>query len=204
MDKKSRFSNGNLASSDSQVSDKAEFFLSLPFEKIYHNSALKENEKGKITYHRCAEVIIPTSLDLTHLKMICCRSQAEYDTFITLLPHNIFRKWKNKIAVDTKLSLFFSRWTFINRADVTSTSISFTFNRSAASGLFKAKLKLVEKKTSENYEWKNDNFDTKNISYFLKFNLPELKYPVSYIVTFCLDNHLAYKKIFSDKMELPF
>lgn len=201
------FSDGNLGSPFSVVSENSDFLLNLPFESIYHDKSLyglNESEKSKIIYHRCAEVIMPTFLELTHLKIICCRSQAEYETLINTLPDMVLKKWIKKISVDSKQLLFFSKWTFINKADITSKSIYFKFNPSISPGPFNAILEILEEKTKETYEWKDDAFNTSEIKNSIKFDLSKLKYPESYIVTFYLDEHLTYKKKFSDKMELPF
>jgi len=107
------------------VRDDIDFLLKLPFEKIYHDKWVEEIEKSKIMYHRCAEVIIPEYLDLSNLKIICCRSQAEFETFTSLLPFKSYTKWRKIITVDSKSMLFFSRWTFIKKAGITAIKILF-------------------------------------------------------------------------------
>jgi hypothetical protein len=65
-----RFSNGNLRAEGVQVSDSADFYLSLPFKMIYHDASLQhlsDGEKRSVIFHRHAEVIIPGSLALSNL-----------------------------------------------------------------------------------------------------------------------------------------
>lgn len=89
------FSDGNLAAG-AQTGETAQFFLSLPFEKIYHDQGLTEEEKRNIVFHRHAEVIIPKSLDLSSLKFIWCRSQAEFETLLYLLLPKTRQIWGKK------------------------------------------------------------------------------------------------------------
>lgn len=104
------FSDGNLAAG-ARTGESSNFFLSLPFEKIYHDRSLcglSDREKRNIIFHRHAEVIIPKSLDLSSLKFIWCRSQAEYETLIHLLSPKIRQKWQKKIGVGNKPILFYA------------------------------------------------------------------------------------------------
>ena len=79
------FSNGNLASSYSTRDKSVDFYMQIPFNKVYHDKSLfgiDEIERYEIKRNRSAEVLIPKCLDLTYLREICCRSQAEYETLI--------------------------------------------------------------------------------------------------------------------------
>jgi hypothetical protein len=53
------FSNGNLAAGGVEVDNNVDFFLSLPFEKIYHDtgfSRLDQSERNSIKFHRHADI----------------------------------------------------------------------------------------------------------------------------------------------------
>ena len=71
--KTTRFSKGNL-SQNPPVGEDAAFFESIPFEKVYHDSWMKEEEKTEIKFHRHAEIIVPRELEFgkpaTHLVQI--------------------------------------------------------------------------------------------------------------------------------------
>jgi hypothetical protein len=62
-----RFSEGNLAA-NSSVGVDARYFASIPFERVYHDSALSDAEKRTVVFHRHAEVLVPDELDLSALK----------------------------------------------------------------------------------------------------------------------------------------
>ena len=74
-------------------------------------------------------------------------------------------------------------------------STIFHFNPSSTSGTFEAKAVIEELKTGKTYSWKDSSFEPKDI---LELKLPELPAPVSYKVTFHLDDRLAYQNSFHD------
>ncbi|MDI6794152.1 MAG: DarT ssDNA thymidine ADP-ribosyltransferase family protein [bacterium] len=197
------FSDGNLAA-NAQVGDSSDFFLLLPFEKIYHNGSLwglSEAQKRNIIFHRHAEVIVPKSLDLSSLKFIWCRSQAEFETLIHLLPRKACQKWLKKIGSGNRPLLFYAQWSFIEKTDLSNSTISFTFNPSRTPGPFYARIELEEVKTKIVYSWREDGFYTLDEQ---AFDLSNMTQPEHYIVKFWLDEQLAYQNSFLDESELPF
>ena len=50
-----KFSDGSLAAHP-VVGENADYFESIPFEKVYHNSPMSESEKANIKFHRHAEL----------------------------------------------------------------------------------------------------------------------------------------------------
>lgn len=200
---KTLFSEGNLAA-DAQVGGTSNFFLSLPFEKIYHDHSLwglSEGAKRNITFHKNAEVIVPESLDLSSLKFIWCRSQAEFETLIYLLPSKIHQKWVKKIGVGNKSLLFYAYWSFIVKADLNTSTVSFTFNPSRTPGPFHAELDIEEVETKIVYSWEEKDFYTEDT---LSFDLSSMTQPEHYVVKFRLDGRLAYQNSFLAETELPF
>ena len=157
INKTTCFSDGNLAAG-AQTGETSNFFLSLPFEKIYHDRGLTEGDKRNIIFHRHAEVIILKSLELSSLKFIWCRSQAEFETLIYLLPSKIHQKWVKKIGVGNKSLLFYAYWSFIVKADLSTSTVSFTFNPSRTPGPFHAELDIEEVETKVVYSWEKKDF----------------------------------------------
>lgn len=199
------FSDGTLAAG-ARTGDTATFLSSIPFEKVYHDSYLTEADKANIKFHRHAEVIIPESLDLSSLKFIHCRNQAEFETLIHMMPLSSYTHRKHirrMIGVDSKLKLFFSKWSFVQKTDLSMSKISFTFNPSCTPGPFNAKLEILEVKTSTVYSWEDTSFYT-NARDPLSFNLSKMTCPENYIVSFWLDGKIAYKNSFVDDSEMPF
>ncbi len=92
------FSDGNLAANPS-TGNTASFLKSIPFEKVYHDRWLDDSNKRSIIYHRNAEVIFPNELDLLGLQYIGCRTQAEYETLLYLLPPPARKQWSSIIGL---------------------------------------------------------------------------------------------------------
>lgn len=193
--KKTKFSDGNLAAG-AAVGEDSNFFLSIPFQKVYHDESIGENEKRNIIFHRHAEVIIPDSLDLSNLKFIWCRSQAEFETLVHLLPNS---KWMNKIGIGNRAGLFNARWSFVEKVDLSPTIITFTFNPSQTPGPFFAKITVEELETKTHYFWENKEFFAAGTK---TFNLSNMTHPEFYSIELSLDNQLAYKNIYIDVSEV--
>jgi len=200
-----RFSQGNLGAANPVVGQTAEFFAGLPFEQIYFersNVGVSESEKRAIVDHKNAEVIVPSSLDLSNLRAILCRSQAEFETLIHSVPPEIYSVWAEKIGVRHDLSVFFSEWSFVEKVDLNSSQISFHFNpTSKTPGPFQACVEILERSTGNILDWKESNFFTKEP---LSFSLSNLSHPENYVVKLLLDQQLAYHNEYLEDDGLPF
>jgi hypothetical protein len=167
-------------------------------------SRLSESDKKSIIFHRHAEVIVPEVLDLSSLKYIYCRSQAEFETLIQLLPEQKRLNWINRIYIDTRSLFFFYEWVFIRKASLCSSSINLHFNPSSQesySSPFYARLEIIEVKTNKKYIWKQRNFSAKET---LEFDLTNLECPDHYEVSFFLDDNLAYRNTYIEQPEVLF
>lgn len=201
---KTLFTTGNLATKSTLVGNTMKFLESIPFEKVYHDSSLYnlyDDEKREIILHRHAEVITRDSLDLSCLEFICCRSQAELETLIDLLPKDILKRWKPKIILSNKYPLFYKEWPFVTRVVLDKSKISLTFNPAKSDsdvGPFNASLDIKESYTNKLYTWKQNTFNAKGL---ISFPLSNLE---SYKVTFFLDEKLAYQNTFVEETDIPF
>ncbi|MFO0795780.1 MAG: hypothetical protein U0586_17150, partial [Candidatus Brocadiaceae bacterium] len=123
------------------------------------------------------------------------------ETLIYLLPPKIRQKWQKNIGVGNKPILFYANWTFITKVDLSTSSISFTFNPSFSSGPFDAKLEVVDINTKNVFAQNKKDFYAKET---LSFDLPNMAEPIHYTVKFQLDDHLAYQNGFIEELEIPF
>lgn len=195
------FSEGNLAAGEAQAVGDAKNFKRIPFEKVYHDTRFAPQERGTIVFHRNAEVIVPKRLDLDSLRFILCRSQAEYNTFLYLLPPNTSTRWARKIGVDMRMNLFERRWTFVEDTELSTTEISFRFNKSTEMpGPFHARVIIHEILTKDIYEWKDDNYQANGV---LRIGLSKLDAPQYYSVSLFLDDQLAFTGRYQEDV-LPF
>lgn len=192
------FSNGNLAARDVEIGNSAAFLKSLPFEKIYHDEVLNEQEKRQVIFHRHAEIIIPNQLNLDSLRFIRCRSEAEFQTLINLLSPKSKQKWLSKIGISHKL-LFFKQWPFIEKVDLSSKSINFTFNKSNSKGPFRFRVEILEASTGIKYTLSKNPFFTEDFT----LSLRKMKNASTYTIKVWLDQNLAFSE-FYDEDDIPF
>jgi hypothetical protein len=167
-------------------------------------SRLNESDKKSIIFHRHAEVIVPEVLDLSSLKYIICRSQAEFETLIQLLPEQKRLDWIDRIYIDTRSLFFFYEWVFISKASLSSSSINLHFNPSSQelySSPFNARLEIIEVKTNKKYIWEQKDFRARET---LEFDLTNLEYPDHYEVSFFLDDNFAYGNTYIEQPEILF
>lgn len=195
------FSKGNLAAEGAQTYKDAESFKQIPFEEVYHDTWFEPQERGTIVFHRNAEVIVSKRLDLSPLQFIWCRSQAEYDTLIYLLPPNTLTRWVRRIGVDMRMNLFFKRWTFVEDAKLSATELSFHFNKGTQTpSPFHVRVIIGETITNDKYEWKDDEYQANGV---LRIGLSKLNAPQDYSVSLYLDDQLAFAGRYREDV-LPF
>ncbi len=199
--KETLFSNGNLGAPGAIGMRTAEQFKQLPFEKIYHNVAFSPEQRSEIIYHRNAEVIFPKRLDLGALELIFCRSEAEYETLIFLLPPSIKNRWVGKIGLGIKQNLFFRTWTFVEKVELNRTRAVFHFNKgSETPGPFLARVEVIEAGTNLQYKKEKDQFIAEDA---LTLSLPSLANSEDYLIRLFLDDGLAYANRYQEE-RLPF
>ena len=193
-----RFTNGNLGSTRHQKGDTYEFLKNLPFRKIYHVGAFNPNEH-EIIFHRNAEVIFPDELDLSALRYIVCRSAAEMETLVYLLPFDIWKNCQDKILVEGKLDLFELRWTFVERVDLSKELIVFYFSPDTyCKGPFEAEIEIIDKNTGIKYSGKWPDFHVEKI---WRVKVPQNV--VSYSLQLTLDDNLTYANNYIED-DIPF
>ncbi len=191
-----KFSDGSLAA-HAQVREDALFFESIPFEKVYHDRAMNEQEKSNIKFHRHAEVMVPNEMDLSELKVISCRSEGEYQTLRHLLSPQLVREYGSIIRQNQHPNLHFCKWSFVERVMLEQTRISIEFNRSTITpGPFSAHLHIKDRRTGAQYEWQQQDFVAKDP---LTINIPQFDKPSAYEVRFMLDENLSYAGKFTPK-----
>ena len=198
------FTDGNVASNPNAQSQ-IEEFERLPFHLIYHSSPILATDPTSITYHRNAEVLVPRQLPLDSLKWIACRSEAEYETLLHLLPTSVRVQWIPRIGVWPNYQLFHNRWSFVERVRSSGDILIFTLNKQTESpGPFAAVVELLETATGTRYRWSRTDYDISETGgETLRLNISRLTTPRDYTVSFTLDDHLAYANRIQDD-DLPF
>lgn len=139
-----KFSNGNMSSRDASCSSERGFFFQIPFQYVFHDGAYSQAQ-AEIKFHRNAEVLVPNNLPLRPaLKFIACRSVAERQTLLHLLPAPTRKKWERLIRLGEQ-GLFQREWTFIERVLVVDEQVFFYFNPNTKTpGPFEIKFEYIE------------------------------------------------------------
>lgn len=194
-----RFSDGNLAASSPDVGEDAAFLSEIPFEKVYHSDPLMdESTKANILYHRHAEVIVPKEMDLSALRFIGCRSQAEYETLIHMLDQEARKKWSSIIALGNTRYLHHKNWTFIDQVDLTDDLITVRFNPSTITpGPFTIEVN-VKDPDRRRYVWQQTNYEAAG-DQKIRLTLQNKK---EYWVVIKLDGRVAYANYYR-KLQKP-
>ncbi len=118
-DDRACFTEGNLAADRSSILSTEESFCNIPFEKVFTIGPIAVEERNSIVYHRNAEVLFPHALQLTHLRMIKCRSIAELETLLHLLSPEERLRWSDRITLAQNVDhgLYFREQVYIESVE---------------------------------------------------------------------------------------
>jgi hypothetical protein len=195
----SRFSSGNLAVEEPSLCSTAEELAKFDFKKIYHVGPFQEYLKGTIIYHRNAEVVIPTEMDLAALRFIFCRSPAEKETFMHLLPPEISLKWNMKILIASKSQIYNCKWTFVETVEMDATRAAISFSPDTITpGPFNMTVIITDINTGDEYDYKILDFYANK---GLHVGIP--KGVNRYNIKLTLDDDLAFTNDYYGE-EIPF
>lgn len=124
------FSDGNLGSPRASILSAAAELEQLPWRRIYHTGVFDSasSEESDIVFRRCAEVVVPHRLDLNALHFVYCRSDAEKETLLQLLPQNLRDQYHNKILASARSDLFYRQHTFIETVRLSSDAAHVQFS----------------------------------------------------------------------------
>jgi hypothetical protein len=138
-------SNGNMGSLRASHSRQRDFFFGIPFQYVFHNRAFSPDARDEIVFRRNAEVLVPQQLSLEpFLKFLACRSAAERQTLMHLLPHEVALKWDAKIRLG-EWGFYERRWTYVEEVVVVDQTVMFRFNPSTLTpGPFDTKMEYRE------------------------------------------------------------
>ena len=196
-----QFSDGNLGSAHTTVSGDVTYLKQIPFDLVYHDTWFDISARDSIIHHRNAEVLVPQRMGLENIRLIVCRTNAEYETLLHLLPPRILSLWRDKIGVRPDLNLFNRLWTFVERAELSTEKSVFRFNPGTKTpGPFSARAEITETATGLRYTWQSDQHKYNSV---ITLHLNQMRNPLDYTVHFFLDDHLAYANRYQAD-DLPF
>jgi len=192
----SRFSDRTLAGREYTLLKSPQDLSNLPWQEIYHTEWIDWNDPltaREIIAHRNAEIIVPGALDLSALKFIYCRSEAEKDTLLHLLPPTIKSQYRDKIFASSRNELYFRRRTFVERAMLINSHVYLRFSADTeARGPFNLKIEIESAGQKFIHEKKSFLFPP----FDYVFPLDATFY--SYQMSVMLDDSLVYANQFID------
>lgn len=107
------YTNGNFASWHSERGSTAAFLRNLNFKLIYHTTWFRPEDRDDVIFARNAEVLYPEELELDGLREIVCRTGAERETLMSILPATA-DPWRTRIRQERQGErLFERRWAYI-------------------------------------------------------------------------------------------
>jgi hypothetical protein len=196
------FSDGNLANPKALRFSSADELKSLPWKKIYHNGKIdrKKADEQDIVFRRCAEVIVPQQIDLSSLRYIVCRSEAEKETLLHLLPGRLREQYAKQITATKRVDIFERKHTFVEKVRLFTDSMQFYFSPDTESpGPFNVQLDLLTNGVSYPY---HATVDLAAMNYIYSLTLHRSL--ESYDIMLRLEQHIAYAGSFFDFSTIPF
>lgn len=194
------FSDGGLGSNKAnknlRTSDELQ---SLPWKKIYHLGSYNRNKPSQndITFRRNAEIVVPKKLELDSLKYIYCRSEAEKETLLYLLPQTVRNKFQNKIVATSRSNLYFRRHTFIQSVRLTTRTIDLNFSpESQSPGPFHLRIEVLFNNQKIIFDREVQKLNKRRTFMFK----PEA---LDYKITVRIDDYLTYANSFQE-YDIPF
>jgi hypothetical protein len=167
---------------------------------VTQQGELSEEEKRKVIFHRHAEAIIPDETDLSALKWIVSRSEAEAHTLQNSVSPLCWRKYKPITVFGSRGNLFFRWWTFVESVDLQHNRVTFSFNQNTkCAGPFAAALTVLDSSIQQRYVWGQEDF---RVADTLAIDIPQLVKPKPYELTFMLDTYTVYRGKYSVPGEL--
>lgn len=187
-DSETKFSNGNLAKTGVLTGDTVDFLNTIPFDKVFHDSAIAPSERDEIVFHRNAEVLIPDEMPLTNLRFIMCRSQAEMETLMQMVTPEVASGFQKRVGVDKKGDFFFRRWTYVEQATLTPQQATLAIHRSWNPVEFCVRVVITGLQTRKVRTGQRENYSLHETLSFDTANIGE-----DYRLDLFLDDHLVYR-----------
>lgn len=196
-----KFSDRGLASSNYQILSTAQDLADLDWRKIYHTGSIdfSRPEESDIIARRMAEVIIPGHMDLTSLKWIYCRSEAEKDTLLHLLPDTLRPLYERRIFATTRSDLYFRQHTFLESARLDGEAAYLSFSPDTqSSGPFRLQIRIrandeIRQHTEDGFVFQRGEFRWKIRTGFDDYEFELL-----------LDGNLVFRNRYFEVDDIPF
>jgi len=195
------FSDGNLGKRGARIGGDAKFLAAIPWKKVYHDSWFESGERDTIIYSRHAEAAVPDRLALADcLRLVGCRTQAEYETLWSLLDPSTRAMWGSKIVVSTRFNLHFGDWLFVEQATLSADRVQFQISPSCT-----RRGPLVQRVEILRGNIPLGSYDAAgDVPATLRIGLGSIGRQPAYGVRMTLDGRLAYQGTYDEAKLVPF
>lgn len=165
-------------------------FEELPFEQIYHDAVPRPDTREEILMARRAQVLVPNGLTLESLQMIWCRSEAEAETLLALLPPDTRRKCAPQMTGRADFNLFHRRGTYVEQAMLGARMVTLRFFIGADPAPMTLRAEVIPQHGAPRIvEWSEGDLPYSVVLDIFSPDMPEQPYTL----TVTLDGTLAYK-----------
>lgn len=202
-----RFSETSLASNHHTLTNKIEDFSKFDFARIYSDGPYKD---GNLNLYRHAEIVIPHECDLSDLKFIWCRSNAEFVSLCHFLRENdIYDQYKDIIGVkENDNNIFYKKSIYIslvhlrdNGFDINIKNLS-KYNKNVK---FHMNLTLLVKIGTKTFKKMLSNLEIKEVFHFIFANdkvINTFHETKKYTLEIFFDDNLVYANDYSLNEEI--
>lgn len=182
-----QFSTGNMGAGGVSHGPTEADFDRIDFPLVYHRgSTWGHPHASSLTFHRCAEVLVPVRLSTRGIKRIVCRSHPERRTLLHLLGKQLRSRYES--LVDVEASQYFeNEWAFVEEVTPEENLIRFGFH---APTRYSLPMKVAFKYEDAKNVWtatKDQHQMSKRWGINLKDALP------TGIATVWIEGHLAFQ-----------
>jgi hypothetical protein len=139
------FSDGNMGRQGTEFGESLSLFRRIRFEDVFHDSSWTLENGARIKNARHSEVLVRDELPLAPgLAMIVCRSSAERQTLLHMLPRTSQVRWEPRMRVDPRF--FYRQGVYVESVNVGEETIRFELNPGAPADGLEARFKIVHPK----------------------------------------------------------
>jgi hypothetical protein len=169
-------------------------FAEMPFEQIYHDGALRPEERSEILQSRRAQILVPDALTLESLQVIWCRSEAESELLVSLLSESARTAFGAQVTARADLALFHRRGAYVDQAFLDAGQVRLLMFSGPEAAGFNSRLTV----DFEDGQHLTVEQDFERLPRVIQADLPEQGGSLrAYRVTLILDDVLAYQGAFT-------
>jgi hypothetical protein len=185
------FCDRNMQLGSATIGDTEDYFNGVPFEKVFHEGGI--NGDRSIIDHRCAEVLVPSPLELEgNLQTVFCRTSAERDTLIHALGE-LGSRWRSRIVISDDTQMFNRRYAFVEDVGIRTDGVSFQLNPRFDRQPIRIALRVLDARGRQVVNYANQSLQPVPAPPSRKWRVRADLLSGNYLVEIELEGHLAFR-----------